>query len=141
MRVVLDTNVLLSAILFAGTPGRILKAWRTGKVELVLAPDIADEYVRVAERLEERYDDVEIQPVIALVIQNATLVSAARLPDPVCDDPDDDKFLACARASGADIVISGDKKLRAASGYEGIQVLAPREFVDQFLSGSSSGAG
>ena len=139
MRVVLDTNVLLSAILFAGTPGRIVEAWRTGKVELVLASDIADEYVRVAERLEERYDDVEIQPVIALVIQNATLVSATRLPAPVCDDPDDDKFLACACASGADIVISGDKKLRAASGYEGIQVLAPREFVDQFLSGSDAG--
>ena len=139
MRVVLDTNVLLSAILFAGTPGRILEAWRTGKVELVLAPDIADEYVRVAERLEERYDDVEIQPIIALVIQNATLVSATRLPGPVCDDPDDDKFLACARASRTDIVVSGDKKLRATSGYEGIQVLTPREFIGQFLSGSGAG--
>ena len=139
MRVVLDTNVLLSAILFAGTPGRILEAWRTGKVELVLAPDIADEYVRVAERLEERYDDVEVQPIIALVIQNATLVSATRLPGPVCDDPDDDKFLACARASGTDIIVSGDKKLRATSGYEGIQVLTPREFIDRFLSGSDAG--
>ena len=138
MRVVLDTNVLLSAILFAGTPGRILEAWRTGKVEFVLAPDIADEYVRVAERLEERYDDVEIQPIIALVIQNATLVSATRLPSPVCDDPDDDKFLACARGSGTHIVVSGDKKLRATSGYEGIQVLTPREFIDRFLSGSGA---
>ena len=138
MRVVLDTNVLLSAILFAGTPGRILEAWRTGKVELVLAPDIADEYVRVAERIEVRYDNVAIQSVTALVIQNATLVSATRLPSPVCDDPDDDKFLACAHASGADIVVSGDRKLRATSGYEGIQVLTPREFVDQFLSSSDT---
>ena len=139
MRVVLDTNVLLSAILFAGTPGRILEAWRNGKVELVIAPDIVDEYVRVAERLEERYDNVEIQPIIALVVQNATLVPATRLPTPVCDDPDDDKFLACARASGTHIVVSGDKKLRATSGHEGIQVLTPRQFVDQFLSGSDAG--
>ena len=104
----------------------------------VLAPDIADEYVRVVERLEERHDDVEIQPIIALVIQNATLVSATRLPSPVCDDPDDDKFLACARGSGTHIVVSGDKKLRATSGYEGIQVLTPREFIDRFLSDSGA---
>ena len=135
MKVIVDTNVLLSAILFAGTPGRILEAWRNGKVELVIAPDIVDEYVRVAERLEERYDNVEIQPIIALVVQNATLVPATRLPGPVCDDPADDKFLACALSSGTDMVVSGDKKLRAASGYEGIQVLTPRQFIDRFLSG------
>ena len=138
MKVVIDTNVLLSAVLFAGTPGRILEAWRNGKVELVIAPDIVDEYVRVAERLEERYDDVEIQPIIALVVQNATLVPATRLPGPVCDDPDDDKFLACALSSGTGMVVSGDKKLRAASGYEGIQILTPRQFVDRFLSGSGA---
>jgi putative PIN family toxin of toxin-antitoxin system len=133
VRVVLDTNVLLSAILFAGTPGRVLEAWRNGKVELVIAPDIVDEYVRVAERLEERYDNVEIQPIIALVVQNATLVPATWLPGPVCDDPDDDKFLACALSSGTDIVVSGDKKLRAVSGYEGINVLTPRQLVDRCL--------
>ena len=135
MKVIVDTNVLLSAILFAGTPGRILEAWRNGKVELVVAPDIVDEYVRVAERLEARYDNVDIQPIVALVVQNATLVPATRLPGPVCDDPDDDKFLACALSSGTDMVVSGDKKLRAASGYEGIQVFTPRQFIDRFLSG------
>jgi len=43
VRVVVDTNVLLSAILFGGTPGRILDAWRTGQVELVMSPDIVEE--------------------------------------------------------------------------------------------------
>ena len=136
MKVVVDTNVLLSAILFAGTPGQLLEAWRNGKVELVIAPDIVDEYVRVAERLEARYDNVDIQPIVALVVQNATLVPATRLPGPVCDDLDDDKFLACALSSGTDMVVSGDKKLRVASGYEGIQVLTPRQFVDRYLSGA-----
>ena len=139
MRVVLDTNVLLSAILFAGTPGQILDAWRTGEVELVMAPDIVDEYVRVAERLEERYANVDIQPMIALVVQNATLVPTVHLPTPVCDDPDDDKFLACARGSRTNIVVSGDKKLCAVSGYEGIRVLTPRQFVDQHLAESGTG--
>jgi len=133
VRVVVDTNVLLSAILFGGTPGRILDAWRAGKVELVMSPDIVEEYVRVGERLNERYSDVEIQPIVALLVQNATIVPDTPLPGPVCDDPDDDKFLACALASGTDIVVSGDKKLRAVSGYEGVHVLTPRQFADRWL--------
>ena len=133
MRIVLDTNVLLSAILFGGTPGRILDAWRAGRVELVMSPDIVDEYVRVGERLNGRYPDVEIQPVVALVVQNATIVPSAPLPGAVCDDPDDDKFLACALASGTETVVSGDKKLRAVSGYERINVLTPRQLVDRCL--------
>ena len=133
MKVVLDTNVLLSAILFGGIPGRILDAWRAGQVELVMSPDIVDEYVRVGERLNGRYPDVEIQPVVALVVQNATIVPSAPLPGAVCDDPDDDKFLACALASGTETVVSGDKKLRAVSGYEGISVLTPRQLVDRCL--------
>ena len=133
MRVVLDTNVLLSAILFGGTPGQILDAWRAGQVELVMSPDIVDEYVRVGERLNGRYPDVELQPIVALVAQNATIVPSTPLPAEVCDDPDDDKFLACALASSTDIIVSGDKKLRAVTGYEGVNVLTPRQFVDRWL--------
>lgn len=140
MRVVLDTNVLLSAILFAGTPGRILDAWRAGQVELVMAPDIVDEYVRAGDKLEERYPDpdVDIQPIIALVVQHAKVVPINLLPTPGCDDPDDDKLLARTLVSGTEIVVSGDKKLRAVSDYEGIRVLTPRQLVEQCLPGSGA---
>lgn len=90
-----------------------------------MAPDIVDEYVRVGERLEERHPNVDIQPIIALVVQPGTVVPTTLLPAPVCDDLDDDKFLACALTYGTEIVVSGDKKLRAVSGYEGISVLTP----------------
>ena len=53
----------------------------------------------------------------------------------VCADPDDDKFLACALASGARIIVSGDKHLVDVSGYRGIEVLRPRAFVDRYLAG------
>jgi len=52
----------------------------------------------------------------------------------VSEDPDDDVFLACAAAAGAQIVISGDKHLRRVSGWNGIQVLTPRQFFDRYLS-------
>ena len=133
MKVVLDTNVLLSAILFGGIPGRILDAWRAGQVELVMSPDIVDEYVRVGERLNGRYPDVEIQPVVALVVQNATIVPSAPLPGAVCDDPDDDKFLACASAGGVQAVVSGDKDLLSLSEFRNIPILTPRQFVESYL--------
>ena len=71
---------------------------------------------------------MEIQPVFALAVQNATLVPATRLLGSVCKDPDDDEIPTCARASGTDIVARGDKKLHATSVYDGIQVLTPREY-------------
>jgi predicted nucleic acid-binding protein len=51
-------------------------------------------------------------------------------------DPDDDKFFACALSSGSRVIISGDKHLLKASGYQGIEVLKPREFVDRYLRSS-----
>jgi len=55
----------------------------------------------------------------------------------ICSDPDDDKFLACALASSTKVISSGDKALRKTSGYAGIEVLSPREFVDKYLKKNS----
>jgi predicted nucleic acid-binding protein len=55
------------------------------------------------------------------------------LPDPICVDPDDDKFLACALASKTRLIISGDKHLLKTTGYQGIQVMRPQKFVDRYL--------
>jgi hypothetical protein len=133
VRVVVDTNVLMSGILFSGPPGRILDAWRDDRLRLVMSPEIVDEYVRVAERLSKQYRAVDVEPILALVVQKAEVVPSVPLPQPVCDDPGDDKFLACALAATAAVVVSGDRKLRAVSGYEGVTVLTPRQFIDEWL--------
>jgi len=62
----------------------------------------------------------------------AEIVSSPPLPHPVCEDPDDDKFLACALAAKAHIVISGDKHLLEVNGYKGVEIMRPREFLDRF---------
>jgi predicted nucleic acid-binding protein len=61
------------------------------------------------------------------------MVAAMPLTDPVCTDPDDDKFLACAVASKAKVICSGDKALLKTTGYRGIEVMTPRSFADRFL--------
>ena len=60
------------------------------------------------------------------------------LTRPICSDPDDDKFLACAVAGKVKHIVTGDKALLATSGYRGITVLTPREFVERFLRGSKT---
>lgn len=133
MKVVLDTNVVMSGIFFGGIPGQILRAWGGGAFELVLSADILEEYRDVADELAGDHSQLEDAwvPVLALLPRNATLVQAPPLKQQVGADPDDDKFLAAARAAGASIVVSGDKHLKAVSGWNGIEVLSPRGFRDR----------
>lgn len=133
MRVVLDTNILVSGIFFGGPPFRILEAWRDGKVRLAVTESILEEYGRVGERLGRQFPGIDVIPFMQLLAVSADLYPPARLRKPVCEHPDDDKFIACALASGSRIIVSGDKGLLIVSGYRGIQVLSPRAFVDQFL--------
>ena len=136
MRIVLDTNVLISGIYFSGLPGKILQTWRSRKLQLLVSVEILEEYLTVAERLASRYGGVEYEGILGLIVQHAELVQTTDLPEPVCEDPDDDKFLACALASNTNIIVSGDSDLLKVSGYCGIQVLTPKAFVTELLDQS-----
>lgn len=133
LKVVMDTNVFISGVFFSGPPYQILKAWQSGEFELAVSQEILDEYRRVGEILAEEHPNIDLNPILNFVIEYAKVYKSARLKEPVCEDPDDDKFLACALASGSKIILSGDKHLLKVSGYEGIEVLKPREFIDGYL--------
>ena len=133
MKVILDTNVFVSGIFFGGPPHRILVAWREGVIALVLSSEILEECRRVAGILAAQFPPIDLRAILALVERGAEHHEAPRLLEPVCDDPDDDKFLACAIASEVTLIVSGDKHLLRISGFRGIQVLKPRTFVDTYL--------
>jgi putative PIN family toxin of toxin-antitoxin system len=133
MRIVLDTNVLMSGVFFSGPPYRILQAWRDERVQLAVCLEILAEYRQVAVRLGQRYKDIDISALLDLVAVHSHLVQAAPLPRPVCADRKDDIFLACALAARTQIVVSGDRHLLAVSGWAGIRVLRPKTFADEFL--------
>ncbi len=141
MKLILDTNVLVSGISFAGVPGRLLEAWRDRRTQLVVSPDILDEYQRVGEELAARYPTIEdsFDDIFALIAVEAELVAAPDLPEPVSEDPADDKFLACALVSGTQVVVSGDKHLLRVSGWGGISVLTPRQCYDRYLAPGARG--
>ncbi len=134
MKVILDTNVLISGIFFNGPPYQILRAWRDGKIEFVISPEILEEYERVGEELSSKNPSVNIQSVLNLLTVNSLIVPDQPLPEQVSDDPDDEKFLACAISSNTKTIISGDKHLLKVSGFKEIKVLKPRQFLDEYLS-------
>ncbi len=134
MRVVLDTNVFVSGVFFGGTPGRILRAWYEGLIDLVVSAEIIAEYERVGREVAEDVPGVEVMSPLALVAVRAEMVASLPLPATVCSDADDDKFLACAVSGGVKHVVSGDKALLRVSGFAGIEVVTPRAFVDRYLS-------
>ena len=99
----------------------------------MVSQEILDEYHRVGEILAEERPNIDLNPILTFVIEHAKVYKPVKLKEPVCEDPDDDKFFACALASGSRVIVSGDKHLLKVSGYKGIEVLKPREFVDRFL--------
>ncbi len=133
MRLILDTNVIISGVHFSGPPYDILDAWRRGRVELIVSSEILDEYRRVGEQLATQFPGIELEDFIELVTLRARIVDASPLKEKVCSDPDDDKFLACAIASGTKTICSGDKALLRASGYKSITILNPKDFVVRYL--------
>ena len=133
MRVVVDTNVIVSGVFFSGLPRRILEAWRDQRLELVASLEILEEYRCVGERLAARFEGVSLEPFFTLLATNAVIVRAKPLSQAVVSDPADDKFFACALAADCRVIVSGDKRVLAASGYEGVDVLKPRSFVERYL--------
>lgn len=133
MKIILDTNVFISGIFFSGPPYEILKAWRNGKFKIVISQEILLEYQRVAEKLNQNFPMINIQPMIDLLTVKADLVIGPELPIQICKDPEDDKFISCALASNSKIIITGDKHLLNVNGYEGLEIIRPREFVKKYI--------
>jgi putative PIN family toxin of toxin-antitoxin system len=132
MRVILDTNVIMSAIFFGGIPGKILDAQKERRMVLIVSPEILSEYQTVAARLAGKFH-VEYGAILEWITVNSELVADCPLKTQVSVDPDDDKFIACALSSGSKIICSGDKHLLDVNGYQGVEVLRPKEFVTKYF--------
>jgi putative PIN family toxin of toxin-antitoxin system len=98
-----------------------------------MSPDIIEEYYRVSAELSDQFHRVEISSILTLLITHSEVVQSHALDRQVCQDPDDDKFLACALSSDAKIIISGDKHLLKLKEFRGITILSPRTFLERFL--------
>lgn len=134
MRLVLDTNVVMSAIFFGGDPKIIIRAAIAKKVELVATPTLVDEYHEIAERLHEYYPTVSYRRPLAIFESLLKIVRPVTLSGNICRDSDDDALIACALGGKAKIICSGDEDLLVLDGYRGLEIMRPREFKLRFLT-------
>jgi len=133
LRVVLDTNVLLSGIAYpASIPGKILAAWRHGSVDVVLSAYILEELRRVLPRLAHRHGltSAEIDDLVDVLSIQAEVIEPLPGKVPGLRDVDDQPvlgtLLAALKTSGADYLITGDKDLLAMA--ERYPIVDPAKF-------------
>ena len=131
MRVVLDTNVLVSGLLSAaGPPGWIVEAVLAGELEPAFDGAIRQEYEEVLRRPDFQFAPAHIDDILAALDQFAFVVAAAA-PWPIpLPDRDDEPFLAVARAC-ASVLVTGNLRHFPLRARGGVTVLSPREFVDR----------
>jgi putative PIN family toxin of toxin-antitoxin system len=127
--VVLDTNVLVSALGFGGSPLDALLRTFDDDVRLLASEETLDELDRVMTYDRLPFTDGDRTQFLAILRREADIVPPDESIDTV-RDPDDDKFLEVALAGGADYVVSGDRDLLDLGSYGGIEIVRPDEFLE-----------
>jgi uncharacterized protein len=128
MRVVADTNVLISAFLFGGLPRAFLDLSLLGTFSLITSGVLLDE---LDEKLRGKLavPETKAQGFISQLKNNARVVHPSFVLDAVPDDPEDNRVLECAVAGDAEFIVSGDKHLLRLGSYEGIVIVTVRQFL------------
>jgi uncharacterized protein len=127
VKLVLDTNILLSAILVPGSCREFLRGQALAH-DWYTSEDLLAELARVLDRKLSLKPDRT--PLFLVYRRRARLVTPNRLPAPICRDPDDDRVIATALAAEADVVVTGDKDLLVLGSHQGIRMRTPRQFLD-----------
>jgi len=131
VRVVIDTNVVISALLFGGIPGQLIPLWKSGHIITLASAEIIDEYIRVMAYPKFKLSEEEIHYLLYYeILPYFDLVSVGPVLSPIIEkDPSDDKFIICAVAGKANFILSGDQHLLSRKNYKKIKILNPEQFL------------
>ena len=136
MRIVLDTNVVLSALLWRGTPYQLLDAIRSrGEARLFTSPALIEELAEVLTRPSATKRLALIgrtaREVLADYIEAVEVVEPEHVPRVVPNDADDDQVIAAAIAAGAELIVSGDADLLSMGSHQGIPIITAVQAVQR----------
>lgn len=127
-RVVLDTNIFISAVL-GGRLGVIIDEWKAGKFKLIVTDSIAREYLAVINRPKFKIPQAEIIAVSDYLLQLGEFVTPTEEIHIIIADPTDDKFLEAALAGKVNFIVSGDNHLLELKSFRKIPIITAKEFV------------
>jgi putative PIN family toxin of toxin-antitoxin system len=135
MKVVIDTNVFVSSF-FGGNPRRIVDHWFSGKLILCVSRPILKEYFDVLGRFQFNREDLFQRLVNSFQKGlNALFVDAPKEQNWIEDDPEDNKFIACAISLHAEYIVSGDPHLKRMGWVGGVEIVPPRKMLKLLEAG------
>ena len=135
MRIVADTNIVVSGFLFGGVPLRVLNAGKLGIIELCTSQTLLDEFAEVIERphFDRKFDETGIsrRRMVSDYAAISTVVTTTRIGVQISRDPDDDEVIACAVAADCEFIVTGDQDLLVLTEYRGIRIATAAEFLSE----------
>ena len=130
---VIDTNVFISALLFGGTPGKLIAFWKSGKIQPHLTSEILAEILRVLAYPKFQLTENEIQYLLYVeTLPFCSVVEAKSASAIIKEDPSDDMFLRCCEVADAKALISGDNHLLNLKSHRNTLILTPSQFLKHF---------
>ena len=133
-RIVIDTNVVVSALLFGGVPGKLVSFWKTGRIRVLASKEMIEEYLRVLAYPKFELSEEEINYLLYQeILPYFEIIKTKPGPLIVEEDPSDDIFIRCAEAGRANTIISGDQHLLNLESYGNIKIITPSQFFNDML--------
>jgi uncharacterized protein len=133
IRVVIDTNVIVSAILFGGMPGELIPLWKSDCIKPLASKNIIDEYIKVLAYPKFKLSEAEINYILYNeILPYFEIIQIKDSPVIINVDPSDDKFIHCAKAGKAGVIITGDQHLLNLKTYQKVKILTPAKFMENF---------
>ncbi len=131
MRIVIDTNVVASAIFFGGRPAELIRLVLSRSIDAIATEEILEEYHETIDYLFEKYKGKPIHFSITPLLSSMEIIQSVS-DVKVCRDPDDDKFISCALDGACLYIVSGDKDLLTLKSYEGVRIVTVSEFFQEY---------
>ena len=133
IRVVLDTNFLISSLLFKEKLSRIVALWEEGKILPIISRETFDELRTVLEYPKFSLTAAEIKSLIEHeVLPFFEVVNVSKHVQGACRDPGDDKFISCAISANAEFIVTGDKDLSDLKKYQLVRIIQASNFIKMF---------
>lgn len=131
MRIVIDTNVVASAVFFGGKPYELLHYIMEGRVDVVASKEIVDEYEDIVCRLQQKYPAISTKIPLQEFIARFEIIRVSS-DIHISRDPDDDKFISCAVDGKCIYIVSGDNDLLSIGSYRDIEILTVADFLNRY---------
>lgn len=132
MKIVVDTNVVISGVFFGGAPRRVIEAVATGEIRALASAEITEEYSETVQEMIERKQGNIRQNILTLFLSKLDMIEP-RTKVEVSRDPDDDKFISCAVDGKALYIVSGDLDLLDIGTYDGIEIIKAADFCERYI--------